>query len=367
MTTRIHLLTLLILWPAPSLFGQGERILGSLDHDGVDRDYILYVPSGYDPSNTMPLVLNFHGYTSTAEEEEAVTGMNVVAECQGFLVAYPNAVNRDWTDSADHNIGFVESLLDTLANDYSVDSQRVYVTGVSQGGWMSFALAAALPDRFAAVAPIAGTRPNSDVENRIPTFVANTPDRAFPLLHMHGSADVVVPYNGGRSIIDQSVVFPSVSEVLDEWVDSNGGASLEQVRTISGFDVTDGPAVSLFRCSDCGTYANAAGDRIPAEVIHMRINGLGHEWPEPNTIDISTEIWNFFSRHELASLPGDFNADGVVNVADIDLLSQQIRLGLTDSKFDVNGDRAVDSTRPDDVGPCHRSELLRRRQSGWRV
>ena len=162
MLTRKLLLTLLILFPFSTIFAQGERILGNLTHESMERDYILYIPSDYDPVRPMPLVLNFHGYTSTAGAQEAVSGMNDVAEREGFLVAYPNAVNRDWLNSDDHNISFVESLLDTLTDEYSIDSQRVYATGASQGGTMSFVLAAALPDRFAAAAPLAGTRPVSD-------------------------------------------------------------------------------------------------------------------------------------------------------------------------------------------------------------
>ena len=269
MLTRKLLLTLLILFPFSTIFAQGERIIGNLTHESMERDYILYIPSDYDPVRPMPLVLNFHGYTSTAGAQEAVSG---IAEREGFLVAYPNAVNRDWLNSDDHNISFVESLLDTLTDEYSIDSQRVYATGASQGGTMSFVLAAALPDRFAAAAPLAGTRPVSDGENRVPIFLENTPVRAFPLLYMHGSADTVVPYDGGFSDAN-GFVFPPVSDVLDEWVDINGGTSLEPVTTIPGFNVTDGPAVSLFQCGGCGSYTNEAGDLFPSEVIHMRING----------------------------------------------------------------------------------------------
>ena len=140
------------------------------------------------------------------------------------------------------------------------------------------------------------------VENRVPIFLENTPERAFPLLYMHGSADTVVPYDGGFSDAN-GFVFPPVSDVLDEWVDINGGTSLEPVTTIPGFNVTDGPAVSLFQCGGCGSYTNEAGDLFPSEVIHMRINGLGHAWPDSHTVMISTETWNFFSRHELAAVP----------------------------------------------------------------
>ena len=258
------------------------------------------MPSSYDPNLPTPLVLNFHGGTITAGLQETITGMNEVAEKKGFLVAYPNAVDRDWTVSNDHNISFVEALLDELAADYSVDSQRVYATGASQGGIMSFMLAAALPDRFAAVAPLGGHRMISGEANWEPTFVMNTPERPFPLLYINGSADTVVPYNGGISSSNESFVFPSVSEILNEWVGSNGGTLFEGATAIPGFGVTDGSAVSLFQCSDCGSYINAAGDERPAEVIHMRVNGLRHEWPEPDVIMVSAETWNFFQRHELA-------------------------------------------------------------------
>ena len=217
MSGRHLLLTILILLPVSPLLAQGQRIIGTLVHDGIERDYILYVPSQYDPSDPMPLVLNFHGGTVPAAEWEEALGMNQVAEENGFLVAYPNAVNFDWQESDDHNVSFVGALLDTLESDYSVDSRRIYATGGSQGGIMSFTVAVALSDRFAAAAPLAGTRIVSGVENRTPTFVRNTPDRPFPLFYLHGSADTVVPYFGGPTSLSRADVFPSVAEVLDEW------------------------------------------------------------------------------------------------------------------------------------------------------
>ena len=302
MFTRRFMFAVLALLPVSPLVAQGERIVGSLEHEGIEHGYILYVPSQYDPADPMPLVLNFHGGSVTAADTEAVSGMNQVAEEEGFLVAYPSAVNLDWIESDDHHISFVGALLDALTDEYAVDSRRVYATGGSQGGIMSFVLAAALPDRFAAAAPLAGTRPVSEVENRQPTFLPNTPDRPFPLLYIHGSADPVVPYHGGAGV-GNDFTFPSVSEVLDEWVDLNGGTSLERVASIPGFHVTDGTDVWLSQCIDCGTYLTADGDEIIAEVIHMRVNGLGHQWPEPDILMVSAETWNFFRRHQLAVVP----------------------------------------------------------------
>ena len=302
MFTRTIILALLILFSASPLYGQGRRSRTSIMHDGIGRNYITYVPSSYDPAHPMPLVLNFHGLTSAAFAQEFLSGMNAIAEREGFLLAYPDAVDGDWRISNDHNINFVETLLDALAADYTVDTQRVYATGASQGAIMSFVLAAALPDRFAAIASLAGSRLVSGAANRHPAFLANTPDRPFPLLYIHGTADTGVPYDGGRSSSDEPLEFSPVSEILAEWVDSNGGTSLEPAATILGFDVTDGSEVSLFQCTDCESYLNAAGDELPAEVIHMRVNGLGHEYPATDVLDVSSETWNFFSRHELAAV-----------------------------------------------------------------
>ncbi len=78
------------------LYGQGQILRNTLMHNGVERDYILYVPSIYSPDTSIPLVLNLHGFRSNGAAQMTVSQMNVVAEREGFLVTYPSAIAGDW-------------------------------------------------------------------------------------------------------------------------------------------------------------------------------------------------------------------------------------------------------------------------------
>ena len=128
-------ITVLLLASATA-FGQGEVLKKTLVHEAIERNYTFYVPSTYSPDDATPFVVNMHGFTGNAEQQMISSAMNAVADAEGFLVAYPDAVDGNWNASNDHNISFIDSLLDTVKADYNVDASRIYATGFSQGGMM---------------------------------------------------------------------------------------------------------------------------------------------------------------------------------------------------------------------------------------
>src|SRR5688572_5053708 len=129
--------TLVFMHITSAAYGQGQTLDKSLMHDGISRDYTIYVPSSYTPQNSAPLVVNMHGATSNRGFQMAATGMNAVAEREGFVVVYPDAVNGDWFGPQD-NVGFIDRLLDEVSSQYSVNASKVYAAGLSQGGAMSY-------------------------------------------------------------------------------------------------------------------------------------------------------------------------------------------------------------------------------------
>ncbi len=129
----------LILVAASSI--ASAQVSGTITHDGITRDHILYVPSGYVAGTPTPLVFVMHGFTQSASAIMNVTGFNDLAEQEGFLVAYPNGVNNGWNTnsplpggSTADDVGYIGALLDSLQDQYSVDSTRVYACGFSAGG-----------------------------------------------------------------------------------------------------------------------------------------------------------------------------------------------------------------------------------------
>jgi polyhydroxybutyrate depolymerase len=303
-------------------------------HNGLEREYLLFVPSGYDPAMETPLVLNLHGVTSNGPEQMAISGMNPVAEQEGFLVAYPSAVGGDWGDDnpdvpgADHNISFIDSLVDTITSDYTVDANRVYSTGLSQGGMMSQMLAAVRPYTFAAVASVAAVRPFSTglaepADSIFPPYVPPVPSRPFPLLHIGGTADVVVPYEGGNLGIPglEFIEFRSVESMVAEWAANNGSSLAPSITELPDTYADDGSTVTLFSYDDTATYTTTPGVEQSADILFYRVNGGGHSWPvDPglrppfsdaiafafpinSDINASSVIWDFFSQHQLAAIP----------------------------------------------------------------
>jgi polyhydroxybutyrate depolymerase len=325
--------TLVLSHIAASVYGQGQALNKSLVHDGIPRHYTIFVPSSYSPDVDAPLVVNMHGLTLNRSFQMTASGMNAVAEQEGFLVAYPDAVGGDWSGPQD-NIGFIDLLIDDVSSQYSVDSSKVYATGFSQGGAMSYILSVAMPDRFAAIASVSGPRVVAAGDVLFPPDVPTTPDRPFPLLHIHGTGDPIVPYSGGSGFM--GVQFPPAEQIVAEYVRNNGGDATPTIVDLPNTNTTDGTTVQKWTY-DGGTYLDSAGNSREAEVLLYRIAGGGHNWPGDSTawpgwaspvnfdISASTEIWDFFSRHEVAAIPnsaplvGDYDGSGVVEQADLDL------------------------------------------------
>jgi polyhydroxybutyrate depolymerase len=308
---KCFIATLGLLLVASTAHGQSQTLDRSLVHGGITRNYTIYVPSGYMPQIDTPLVVNMHGVTSNREFQMNASGMNAVAERDGFLVAYPDAVNGDWFGPQD-NVSFIDSLLEHVSSQYSIDDKRIYAAGFSQGGAMSYILSVERPYTFAAIASVSGPRPFATGDVLFPPNVAMTPSRPFPLLHMHGTSDALVPYAGGTGVFDFR--FPSAEQLARDYVLNNGGNTTPGIVDLPNTNTTDGSTVQRWTYEG-GPYIDKAGNARDADVLLYRVQGGGHNWPGEFTdwpgfagtinrdISASEEIWNFFSGHEVAAIP----------------------------------------------------------------
>ncbi|MDX1470717.1 MAG: PHB depolymerase family esterase, partial [Flavobacteriaceae bacterium] len=149
-------------------FGQaGVTSTNKLEHDEIMREYILHIPTNYNEQETYPLLLNFHGYGSNATQHMQYSRFNDLADRENFIVVYPEGTMLEdkthwnvggWTlASKVDDVSFVNALIDKLASDYKVDKSRIYATGMSNGGYMSFLLACQLSDKIAAIASVTGS------------------------------------------------------------------------------------------------------------------------------------------------------------------------------------------------------------------
>ena len=299
-----------------------QTINASITHDGIERDYILYVPEIYDGSTAAPLVLNFHGFGSSASQQMFYGDFRDIADTEGFLLVHPEGTtfigNQFWNvgfpglSSNIDDVGFTEALIDELATLYAIDLDRVYATGMSNGGFMSFLLACQLSEKIAAVASVTGSMTQD-------TFDDCNAQHPTPVLQIHGTEDDVVLYN------ENNLSLP-IPDVISYWVDHNNCETTPTTTTLPDVDVSDGSTLehSVYEDGDNGVTTE-----------HMKVIGGGHTWPGSvlNTagtnqdIDASMEIWLFFSRYDI---------DGLLSTDDFENNQVTIYPNPTQSKINLS-------------------------------
>lgn len=291
-----------------------QTINGTIQYAGLERSYILYVPAIYEPAGMeVPLVFNFHGYTSTANEQMLYGDFRGIADTANFLVVHPMGTednsgithwNVGWGGSTVDDIGFTNALLDTLLANYQINEDRIYSTGMSNGGFLSYELACELSERIAAIASVTGTM-------NAGRFATCNPSHPMPVMEIHGTADAVVPYNGANWI-------EGTEEVVAFWADFN---NLNQEPTI-----TDVPNTNTNDGSTVERWVYSAGANS-VQVELFKIFQGAHTWPGsifafPGTnydINASREIWRFFSRY-------DINGPLQVTSTDVALVDDAVRV-----------------------------------------
>ena len=283
--------------PPPPVIVYPELFALSLIHDGIEREYNLYIPDGYDKNSNWPLVINLHGLGSDRVEQMVYSGFNDLADEYKFMVVYPQGLklqvgtinsthwNADFGSGVD-DVGFIDAMIEEIYNDFGLEGAQVYATGFSNGGFMSYKLACALSDRIAAIAAVAGSMTIGGLQNC-------NPQRQVPAMEFHGTADEVVPYEGISGEVNPT------PDVVDFWVSNNGCDQINFIeKQLEDIDETDSSTVTLYHYNLCDAKS---------EVQLFKIDNGGHTWPGSfdipalghtnKDIDASALIWEFFSTH----------------------------------------------------------------------
>lgn len=285
---------------AASAAGRDQRI--RLTVDGMTRTALVHVPPQKAGILGLPVVLAFHGRLGDGAAMQRLGHLDAVADDNGFLAVYPDGYQRSWNDGrADtpanrakiDDGAFVRTLLKRLARDYAVNPDRVYATGMSNGGFLTQRLGCELAGTFAAIAPVASVLPRK-------LAARCDPARPMPVLMIAGTDDPLVPYGGGT--VDGSA---GGSAVL------SAKASAKRWRALAGCGkpttkalpnkATDGTTVRLLVAKKC--------DRGSAVKLYT-VDGGGHTWPggrqylpaatigrTSRDFDASATIWAFFVTH----------------------------------------------------------------------
>ena len=271
----------------------GALVFDTIQFDGLQRSYIMFVPASYDGSEAVPLVLNLHGAGSTAIEQVVYSQLNNVADTAGFLVLIPDAVDNFWSSGfsflpagAPDDVAFLLGLLDTVSSQYSIDPNRVYSTGMSNGGFMSYRLACEAADRFAAIASVTGSM--ADL-----VYSDCSPSRVVPVMEVHGTSDLTVPYEG-------SATSTGIPDVVEFWRAHNDCPETPEIFDFPDL-ASEGCTVQQQRYFPCQDWS---------EMLLLKVDGGGHTWPGSfplpgagctnQDIRANAEVWKFFLRHNLA-------------------------------------------------------------------
>lgn len=271
----------------------------TLRHGGLERAFTVHVPRSYLGDHPVPLVLAFHGGGGNMQvmARNSLYGLTAQSEASGWIVVFPNGYSRfpggrlaTWNaglccgaarDKGIDDVGFVREVVAEVQQRLAIDTQRIFATGMSNGGMMSYRLACEASDLFRAVAAVAGTDGTSVCQ----------PGRPVPVFHIHARDDDHVMFNGGSGSASVSHAhFVSVPATIDKWARLNRCSGPAK-------PVLERPGVRCEVRSGCQDGA------------HVRVcvtETGGHSWPGgrkarggkgSDALDATQEIWDFFARH----------------------------------------------------------------------
>ncbi|MDB4291976.1 alpha/beta hydrolase-fold protein [Maribacter sp.] len=287
----------------------GEFNTKSIQHEGVERTYRVYLPKNFDKNNPTPMVIALHGGGGSGkrfEKDVSAGTLTTAAESRGVLLVTPEGIDKRWNDGRPvifngdtmyDDVGFISAIIDNMTQNYGVDSKSVYVTGISNGGFMSVRLGLELSNKITAIAPVTA---------QITEAIASTvPEFPISVMIINGVDDPFVPYTGGPITIFNS--------------NSNRGNTLSTEESIQRFNTynqctnpvenepiiddvpNDGTSIEISKYTGCNQGT---------EVVLIKVVGGGHTWPNgaqylpmgivgrvSREINASEMILDFFLRH----------------------------------------------------------------------
>ena len=273
--------------PYQSGIGAGSTFTCLIEHDNIIRQFYIYVGSTYTSNSS--ILFSLHGYTSRGLWNMNYTGFQSIADQEGFIVIYPQGTllpstgQTHWnvggwtTGSTTDDVGFINEIIEFIDDEYSIDQSRIYSTGMSNGGYMSYKLACDLSSKIAAVVSVTGSMTPE-------TFDSCSPTHATSIAQIHGLQDSVVNYYG-------SLWSKPIEEVIDFWMSFNNCSETPETIEING--INGGGIHNIY--SNCDNQTSV-------ELFLM--TNMGHDWPNFDNHDIqaSTTVWDFLSKYNINGL-----------------------------------------------------------------
>ncbi len=271
------------------------------------RTYLVHIPRDYSEERAWPLILMLHGAFSTADDIEKWSGFSDLADREGFVVAYPNGIGlfgflqhwnaghccgRAQADSVD-DVGFLNYVIRDISGRLHIDPGRIYVVGHSNGGMLAYYYATREPGRVAGIGVVAGSIGSSKSEHEPPSRVG-PPEKAVPLIAVHGRDDENVPFEGGSGLRSGKQRYVAVLDSVESWARHAGCERAPEVWE----DPEGGQRIMTWRDGEDNALA----------ILHI-LDGWGHVWPGTSftrrlpedhplrPFEASRIIWDFLRTH----------------------------------------------------------------------
>lgn len=265
-------------------------------HNDIERYYLIYTPEAIEENSSIPLLFSLHGYGGSAIRNIEYSNYRSIADENSFIVIFPQGApytsqlssssshwnSGGWTVGSDvDDVGFIETLIDLTIGKYNIDQNRVYSTGMSNGGFMSYHLACNLGSRIAAIASVTGSM-------TIQTYDDCSPSHPTPVLQIHGAQDKTVPFDGNSAL-----GMKSIPDAMSYWASYNS-CDIQPVIAISDF-FNEGYSIQY------DYYENCLNNVSVELVLH---SSMGHTWPtlDSHSISASENIWEFLSKYDINGL-----------------------------------------------------------------
>lgn len=288
----------------------GEFNTRTIQHEGVERTYHMYLPNNFDKANPTPLVFALHGGGGTGTNFEDVVSagtLTTAAESRSVILITPDGIDKRWNDGRPEifgndpmydDVGFISAIIDDMIQNYGVDANRVYATGISNGGFMSMRLAMDLSNKIAAIAPVTAQITEA-MQSKVPEF-------PISIMIINGEDDPLVPYNGGCIDVPSTPECSrgevlSTLETIEKFKGFNQCSNPSETETIIDTIPNDGTSVEITSYKAC---------EQGSEVVLVKVIGGGHTWPSgaqylhPNLVGVVSQeingsemILDFFLSH----------------------------------------------------------------------
>ncbi|MFY0627628.1 MAG: cadherin domain-containing protein [Reichenbachiella sp.] len=262
----------------------------TINIDGVQRAYDVYIPTSVNCSQRVPLVIDMHGFTLDKETQRAISDFDILAEREQFIVIFPQGLpnsngNFYWNDNEDNgsdDISFLSQLIEDSKTNLNIDPKKVYLSGFSDGGFMAYTMACEIGPQIAAIASVTGSMRFAEID-------ACDPIRKVPIIQFHGTNDQVVPFSWNDAVIDY-------------WINFNGCIDNPSETPYPDTDPNDDTTAIRFTWDQCD---------FDSEFIFIVIENGSHSWPGSerffesnisgtnNDINATKLIWEFFQQHTL--------------------------------------------------------------------